>query len=269
VFLCRACLLCLWQLREDLSTAQQHLRSHGDHGGHGGHGTYRDARPESGPAAPRAHAPRPSDTEYGPAAAAGRHSGRGEAAGAGGATPRGTSDGGPGTGTSPGDYCLGLRRAFMVGMAAGLTAADEGGPGGPGPRFGGEAQRAGGGAHGGGGGVAHGGGGGIAHGGGGGVAHGGGGAREARAPSKAELADARAAELRAAMAAATQEERAARCRVSAGYNFLETPAAARDDGEARAGGRPAAGGSKAALADMRAKELAEAMRGQQVRPDWR
>jgi hypothetical protein len=89
-----------------------------------------------------------------------------------------------------------------------------------------------------------------------------------RRTSRAELAEARAAELRAAIAAnSNSKEERDRMRASTGYNILENSSKklvdTLDGIEERLSGRSS--GSKMAMAENRAKELAEAMRQQQVK----
>ncbi len=89
-----------------------------------------------------------------------------------------------------------------------------------------------------------------------------------RRTSRAELAEARAAELRAAIAAnSNSREERDRLRASTGSRILENPSKtlvdSLDGSEERLSGRRS--GSKTVIAETRAKELAEAMRQQQVR----
>jgi hypothetical protein len=88
-----------------------------------------------------------------------------------------------------------------------------------------------------------------------------------RKSSRAELAEARAAELRAAIAEnSNYKEGRDRMRASTGYNILDNSSKRTADSfdgvEERITGRYP--GSKMAMAETRAKELAEAMRQQQV-----
>ncbi len=89
-----------------------------------------------------------------------------------------------------------------------------------------------------------------------------------RRTSRAELAEARAAELRAAIAAnSNSREERDRTRASIASKILEnssrTLAEPFDGFEEKISGR--CSGSKMAMAETRAKELAEAMRQQQVK----
>ena len=88
-----------------------------------------------------------------------------------------------------------------------------------------------------------------------------------RRTSRAELAEARAAELRAAIAAnSSSKVERDRMRASTGHNILENSSKQLSDSldgiEERLSER--CPGSKTAMAETRAKELAEAMRQQQV-----
>ncbi len=92
-----------------------------------------------------------------------------------------------------------------------------------------------------------------------------------RRPSRAELAEARAAELRAAIAAnSNSREEKDRVRASTGSNILENTskkmADCLDGFDERLSSK--CSGSKMAMAETRAKELAEAMRQQQVKKSF-